>query len=49
MKVYKVQTVQEAPNINTDNNLDFKENSPFQEGVISEAHQRPNKSSFEES
>ena len=24
-------------------NIDFKENSPFQEGVISETHQTPNK------
>ena len=29
-------------------NLDFKENSPFQEGVISEAYQRPDKSFFQE-
>ena len=30
-----------STNINTDINLDFEENSPFQEGVISEAYQRP--------
>ena len=35
-------------NINTYINLDFKENSPFQEGVISETYQRPNKSFFQE-
>ena len=28
----------------SDINLDVEENSPFQEGVISEAHQRPDKS-----
>ena len=35
-------------NINPDINLDFEENSPFQEGVISEAIQRLDKSLFEE-
>ena len=29
-------------------NMDFKENSPFQEGVISEMYQRPDKSYFQE-
>ena len=38
----------ESPNSNTDINVDFEENSPFQEGVISEAYQRPNKSFFQE-
>ena len=33
-------------NINPDINLDFEENSPFQEGIISEAYQRPGKSFF---
>ena len=33
-----------SPNIN----LDFKENSPFQEGVISETFQRLDKSFFRE-
>ena len=32
-----------STNINTHINLDFKENSPFQEGVISEAYQRLDK------
>ena len=27
-------------------NTDFEENSPFQEGVISETYQRPDKSYF---
>ena len=29
-------------------NTDFKDNSPFQEGVISETYQRPDKSFFQE-
>ena len=29
-------------------NMDFKENSPFQEDVISETYQRPDKSYFQE-
>ena len=32
----------------SDINLDFEENSPFQEGLFSEAYQRPDKSSFQE-
>ena len=31
-----------------DINMDFKENSPFQEGMISEKYQRPDKSYFQE-
>ena len=38
----------ESINTNTDITLDFEENSPFQESVISEAYQRPNKSFFQE-
>ena len=39
------QNVQDiSPNIN----FDFKENSPFQEGVMSEMYQRPDKSFFQE-
>ena len=37
-----------STNTNTDINLDFEENSPFQEGVISEAYQRPDKLFFQE-
>ena len=33
--------------INPEINLDFEENSPFQEGVISEIIQRPDKSLFQ--
>ena len=32
----------------SDINLDFEENSPFQEGVISEGYRRPDKSFFQE-
>ena len=35
-------------NINPDINLDFEENSPFQEFVISEVYQRSDKSFFQE-
>ena len=34
-------------NQNTNINLDFEENSPFQEGIISETIQRPDKSFFQ--
>ena len=33
----------DSTNINTDINLAFEENSPFQEGVTSGAYQRPDK------
>ena len=32
-----------------DINMDFEGNSPYQEGVISEMYQRPDKSYFQES
>ena len=35
-------------NINPDINLDFEENSPFEEGVISETFQRPDKTFFQD-
>ena len=38
----------EITNINPEINLDFKDNSPFQEGVISEAHERPDKLFFQD-
>ena len=34
--------------INPELNIDFEENSPFQEGVISEMYQRPYKSYYQE-
>ena len=34
--------------INPKFNTDFEENSPFQEGVISETYQRPDKSFLQE-
>ena len=42
------QSSPSSENICSDINLDFKENSPFQEGIISEAYQRPDKSFFQE-
>ena len=43
------QSSPNVENINLDSNLDFEENSPFQEGVISEAFQTPDKSFFQDS
>ena len=44
--------LQEIPrklvDLDTDINMDFKENSTYQEGVISEAYQRPHRSHFQE-
>ena len=37
----------ESTDINPEINIDFQENSPSQEGVISETYQRPDKSFFE--
>ena len=42
------QSSPSSENISSDINLDFEENSPFQEGVISEAYQRLDKSFFQE-
>ena len=42
------QSLPSTENISPDINLDFEENSPFQEGIISEAYQRPHKSFFQE-
>ena len=42
------QSSPSTENINPDINLDFEENSPFQEGIISEAYQRLDKSFFQE-
>ena len=39
------ETVQD---INPNINFDFKENSPFQEGIMSETFQRPDKSFFQD-
>ena len=38
----------ETTDIDSEINLDFEQNSPFQEGAISEAYQRPDKSFFQE-
>ena len=43
--------ISESPekiDISLELNTDFEENSPFQEGVISETYQRPDKSIFQE-
>ena len=45
------ESLQSSPstdNINSDINLDVEENSPFQEGIIFEAYQRPDKSFIQE-
>ena len=42
------QSSSSVENINLDINLDFEENSPFQEDVISEFFQRPDKSFFQD-
>ena len=43
-----LQISSNVENINPDIILDFEENSPFQEGVISEFFQRPDKSFFQD-
>ena len=42
------QSSSSVENINPQINLDFKENSPFQEGVISESFQRLDKTFFQD-
>ena len=42
------QSSPSTENINPDINLNLEENSPFQEGIISEAYKRPDKSFFQE-
>ena len=42
------QSSPNTENINPDINLDFDKNSPFQEGIISEAYQKLDKSFFQE-
>ena len=41
------QNIQEINPINPNINLDFEENSPFQEGIMSETFQRPDKSFYQ--
>ena len=43
-----LQSSPSSENISSDINLYFEENSPFQEGVITEAYQRLDKSFFQE-
>ena len=42
------QSSQDVQDINPNINFDFEENSPFQEGIMSEMFQRPDKSFFQE-
>ena len=42
------ETLRKLTDLDTDINTDFEENSPYQEGVISETYQRPNRSYFQE-
>ena len=42
------QSSQNVQDINPNINFDFKENSPFQEGIMLEMFQRPDKSFFQE-
>ena len=45
LRTPKQQTIkQNAQEFNPKINFDFKENSPFQEGIMSETFQRPDKS-----
>ena len=50
-KLIKIPMSEDPENIDIspEINIDFEENSLFQEGVISETYQRPNKSFFPES
>ena len=45
LKIPKQQNTHEISH-NLNINLDFEENSPFQEGIMSETFQRPDKSFF---
>ena len=42
------QNSQNVQNISPNINFYFKENSPFQEGIMSEMYQRPDKTFFQE-
>ena len=41
-------TIESKTNTNPRIDLEFEENSPYQEGIISETYQRPDKSYFQE-
>ena len=43
----KPSTLQDTNKVSPKINLDLEENSPFQEGIISETFQRPDKSFFQ--
>ena len=40
--------LEDANGLDIDINIDFEENSPFQEGILSETYQRPDRSYFHE-
>ena len=42
-----LQSLCSPENTSSDINLDFEENSPFQEGVMSKTYQRPDKAFFQ--
>ena len=42
------EIVRKLMDLDIDINIDFKENSPYQESVISETYQRPDRSTFQE-
>ena len=42
------EILRKLKDLDSDINIDFEENSPYQEGVISETYQRPNKLYFQE-
>ena len=41
-------TRKDLSDLDTDRNINFEENSPYQEGIISETYERPDKSYFQE-
>ena len=42
------ETPRKLTDMNTDMHIDFEENSPHQEGIISETYQRPDRSYYQE-
>ena len=42
------ETLRKLTDLDSDINMDFEENSPYQEGIISETDQRPDRSYFQE-
>ena len=42
------ETLRKLMDLDTDINTDFEENSPYEEGVISQTYQRPDRSYYQE-